>query len=76
MAQGSQSEQVCITQDPKASTEMWSQQKPYDNNRAGIAVYNLRTYNPLLSAFSRVVSDVMTYLGQNARTEKSHHRLD
>ena len=46
------SEQVCITQDPKALTEVCSQQEPYGNSRACIAVYYLRTYNiPLFAAF-------------------------
>ena len=47
------SEQVCITQDPAtALTGTCSQQEPYDNSQACIAVYFLKTYNiPLFAAF-------------------------
>ena len=48
------SQQVCITQHPKAIDvrEVCSEDEPYDNNRACIAVYYLRRYNiPLFTAF-------------------------
>ena len=44
------SEQVCITQD--SSLGACSQDEPYDNNQACIAVYYLKKYNvPLFAAF-------------------------